>query len=153
MQTQVYTEMALGKAGLISRQTPCPEHLPFVAEGDDLVAGAFCFEGTDAEKTVVGKKADATKVAGLVIFEKLQPRLHGLADGMKINAGEEVAVLLKGCAYITAPEAVVKGDKIGVNPATGETIKFVEEDAYSIDTGFVVLTGANAGDTCEIMKL
>ena len=154
MQKQVYIDSALGLAGTISRLNPVPQHLPFLAEGDAVKAGGFVFAGTDAEKQVKGIGASATDApVGLCIFENMQPAL-GAANGLTVMEGEEVAVLLKGCAYITAPAAATKGMKVGVKPTTGE----IEVQASTIsegfvDTGFVVLTGAASGYPCEIMKL
>lgn len=153
MQKQVYIDSALGLAGTISRLNPVPQHLPFLAEGDAVKAGGFVFAGTDAEKQVKGIGSASEAPVGLCIFENMQPAL-GAANGLTVMEGEEVAVLLKGCAYITAPATATKGMKVNVKPTTGE-IEVTSSSASEgfVDTGFVVLTGAASGYPCEIMKL
>lgn len=167
MQNQVYIEQALGKAGLISRQNPVTK-LPMVAEAD-VVAGGFCFAGTDPEQQVVGLKTGATAVAGFVVFEKYQPALSGAADSMAINDGEEVCVVKKGYCYAVSTTAAVKGQNVVVNPTTGaiQTLVITRTESVSgsaievtdnipegfIDTGWVVETGAAADRVCEICNI
>ena len=107
MQKQVYIDSALGLAGTISRLNPVPQHLPFLAEGNAVKAGGFVFAGTDAEKQVKGIGSASEAPVGLCIFENMQPAL-GAANGLTVMEGEEVAVLLTGCAYITAAATATK---------------------------------------------
>lgn len=153
-QSKVNIDLALGKAGTISRDNPVTK-LPMLAEGNQVTAGGFCFAGTDAETHVVGVKEGATEVAGFVVFERYQAPLQGIVDAMDINEGDEVAVVLKGFCFAKSTTAAVKGQKVLVDPATGAitTADAVEDDAAELDTGWVVITGAAAGDVCEIAKL
>lgn len=143
MQKQVYTESALGLAGTISRLNPTPQHLPFLAEGSAVKAGGFVFAGTDAEKQVKGLGGSGVAPVGLCIFENMQPSL-GAANGLSVLEGEEVMVLLKGCAYITAPSAVTKGQHIAVNPTTGAIEAFNAVEATGAVTGSLT-SGAITG--------
>ena len=167
MQNQVYIEQSLGKAGLISRQNPVTK-LPMMAESD-VVAGGFCFAGTDSEVQVVGKKTSATTVEGFVVFEKYQPALSGAVDSMAINDGEEVCVVKKGYCYAVSSTPAVKGQNVVVNPTTGviQTLVITRTESVSgssilvtenipegfIDTGWIVETGAAANQVCEICNI
>lgn len=117
-QSNVYVEQGLGRPGTISRMNPFPNHLPYIAEGNNVYAGNFAFEGT-ASGQIVGTKAGATSALGVVIFSRMQSAVTS-GDSLQIREGEEVAVLLSGCAYITAVGAANKDDHVCVNPATGE---------------------------------
>ncbi len=152
-QSAVNIQQALGKPGTISRLNPVPQHLPMVAEGADVKAGAFCFEGTNPELQVVGTKAGATAVAGLVVFERYQPAFNGFGDSLVVNEGEEVAVMKKGCAYILSTTESTKGQKVLVNPTDGVISTGAEAAGDTIDTGWVVETGGAANGVCEIMAL
>lgn len=160
-QSKVNLLQALGKPGTISRLNPVPQHFPMVAEGVDVTAGNFCFEGTDPELQVIGINADATAVAGLVIFERYQPALAGFSDSLIVNEGEEVAVLKKGCAYVLSSTASKKGQLVLVDPGTGvistaDTMPTAGEDddpITVINTGWVVETGGAANGVCEIVCL
>lgn len=152
-QSNVNLVQALGKPGTISRLNPVPQHLPMVAEGVDVKAGSFCFAGTNPELQVMGINADATAVAGLVIFERYQPALAGFADSLVVNEGEEVAVLKKGCAYVLSSTEATKGQKVLVDPATGAISTGDEAAEGTLDTGWVVETGGDANGVCEIINL
>lgn len=151
-QNKVYVKQGLGKVGTISRMNPIPQHLPFFAEGSDVKAGGFAFAGT-ATNQVVGKKSDATEVVGLVVMEKMQPSVSTYEDSLVVNAGEEVGVLLSGCAYIMADAAATAGYGVYVTPSTGAITFATSTPSGDIDTGFVVKTAAAAGQPCEIIKL
>lgn len=152
-QSNVNLVQALGKPGTISRLNPVPQHLPMVAEGVDVKAGSFCFAGTNPELQVLGVNADATAVAGLVIFERYQPALAGFADSLVVNEGEEVAVLKKGCAYVISSTEATKGQLVLVDPATGVISTGDAAGEGTVDTGWVVETGGDANGVCEIMCL
>lgn len=151
MQSQAYITPALGKAGTISRLNPVPQHLPFVAEGDGVVAGKFVFAGTNPETQVVGLGAADEVPAGLAIFEKYQPNLG--ENGLTINEGEQLAVLLRGCAYIIATAAATKGMKVGVTPTTGAIEIADTLSTGVVDTGWVVETGGASGAVIEIKNV
>lgn len=151
MQNQVYIEQALGKPGQISRQNPATK-LPMVAESD-VVAGGFCFAGTDPEVQVVGKKTGATAIEGLAVFEKYQPALNGTLDSLDINDGEEVCVLKKGYCYVISTTAATKWQKVFVNPSDGVISTGDEATEGTIDTGWVVETGGAANQVCEICNI
>lgn len=151
MQSQAYITPALGKAGTISRLNPVPQHLPFVAEGDGVVAGKFVFASKKNETQVVGLSQVAEVPVGLAIFEKYQPNLG--ENGLAINEGEQLAVLLRGCAYIIATAAATKGMKVGVVPTTGEIRIAAALDGDVIDTGWVVETGGASGAVIEIKNV
>lgn len=153
-QSSVYVDQALGKAGTVSRDNPLTK-LPMIAEGSAVKAGAFCFAGTDAEHQVVGASSStssATAVAGFVVFERYQANLAG-ASSMAINAGEEVAVVLKGFCYCVATTAATKGQKVFVNTTTGAIVTGTTAGTGEIDTGWVVMTGASANQVCEIANV
>lgn len=117
-QSQVYIEQPLGQPGTISRDNPITK-LPMIVEGSDVVAGGFAFAGTDAELQIVGLDADATAVEGFVVMERYQAPLGGIGNNLKINEGEEVAVVKKGYCYAISTTAATKGMHVLVNPATG----------------------------------
>lgn len=154
-QSQVYIEQALGQPGTISRDNPVTK-LPMVAEGSDVVAGGFAFAGTNAELQIVGKKAAATKVEGFVVMERYQAPLGGIANNLKVNEGEEVAVVKRGFCYAVSTTAAVKGMKVFVAPATG-VISTADAESSEveglIDTGWEVVTGAAANAVCEIARI
>lgn len=150
-QNQVYTQQALGKAGTVSRLNPLTS-LPMVAEGNQVVAGGFCYAGTNAETQVVGVKAGATAVEGLVVFERYQAPINGLT-GMIINEGDEVAVVKKGYVFVVSTTNATKGQKVLVNPSDGTISTGASASGANIDTGWEVVTGGVAGQVCEIAKL
>lgn len=151
-QKQVYIEQPLGQAGTISRDNPITK-LPMVVEGSDVVAGGFAFAGTNAELQIVGLDADATAVEGFVVMERYQAPLGGIGNNLKINEGEEVAVVKKGYCYAVSTTAATKGQKVLVSPATGVITTGSSAGEGQIDTGWVVVTGASANDVCEIACL
>lgn len=170
-QSKAYINQALGKAGTVSRDNPLTK-LPMIAEGDAVVAGGFCFEGTDTEHQVLGVKAGATAVAGLVVFPRYQVAAAGFANSMKINEGEEVAVVKKGYCFVVSSTAAVKGNNVVVKPDDGtiQTLALTYETKADtstgavtttasnmpggfIDTGWKVETGAEAGSACEIFNI
>lgn len=150
-QSQVYIEQALGKAGTISRDNPVTK-LPMVAEGQDLKAGGFAFAGTNPELQVKGISAGASAVEGFVVFERYQAPIQGIIDSLDINEGQEVAVVKKGYCYAVATTQAVKGQKVLVDPATGVITTGAEAGAL-VDTGWVVVTGAEANQVCEIANI
>lgn len=152
-QSNVNILQALGKPGTISRLNPVPQHFPMIAEGVAVKAGSFCFAGTNPELQVIGINADATKVEGLVIFERYQPALSGFADSLDVNEGEEVAVMKKGCAYVISSTAATKGQLVLVDPATGVISTADEKAEGTVNTGWVVETGGDANGVCEIVCL
>jgi hypothetical protein len=117
-QSQVYIEQALGQPGTISRDNPITK-LPMIAEGADVVAGGFAFAGTNAELQVKGKDGSATAVEGFVVMERYQAPFTGIGNNLKINEGEEVAVVKKGFCYAISTTAATKGMHVLVDPATG----------------------------------
>lgn len=151
-QSQVYIEQPLGQPGTISRDNPITK-LPMIAEGTDVVAGGFAFAGTDAELQIVGLDADATAVEGFVVMERYQAPLGGIGNNLKINEGEEVAVVKKGYCYAISTTAATKGQKVLVAPATGVISTGSSAGEGQIDTGWVVVTGASANGVCEIACL
>lgn len=170
-QKKAYINQALGKAGNVSRDNPLTK-LPMIAEGDAVVAGGFCYEGTDTEHQVLGVKSGATSVAGFVVFPRYQVAVANFANTMKINEGEEVAVVKKGYCFAVSSTAAVKGNNVVVKPADGtiQTLALTyatKADTSSgvvtttasnmpegfIDTGWKVETGAEAGATCEIYNI
>ena len=71
-QNQVYINQALGKPGTIARLNPI-DKIPVVAEGANVTAGGFVFEGTDPEVQVIGcstatASKNAADVAGVFVF-------------------------------------------------------------------------------------
>lgn len=159
-QSTIYSTQALGKQGTVSRLNPLVK-IPVVAEGNDVIAGGFVLEGTNPQTQVIGLSADtsdATAVAGVAVFEKMQPAINGLngLNGVKLNEGEELAKVLKGYVYVKPTTASSHGQVVGVDPATGEIQ--TANDAASlasgfIDTGWKVETGAAAGQVCEIFNI
>lgn len=159
-QSTIYSTQALGKQGTVSRLNPLVK-IPVVAEGNDVIAGGFVLEGTNPQTQVIGLSADtsdATAVAGVAVFEKMQPAINGLngLNGVKLNEGEELAKVLKGYVYVKPTTASTHGQVVGVDPATGEIQ--TANDAASlasgfIDTGWKVETGAAAGQVCEIFNI
>ncbi|MBQ6349818.1 MAG: hypothetical protein IJI42_02675 [Methanobrevibacter sp.] len=151
-QSQVYIEQALGQPGTISRDNPVTK-LPMIAEGADVVAGGFAFAGTNAELQIVGKDADATTVEGFVVMERYQAPFTGIGNNLKVNEGEEVAIVKRGYCYAISSTAAVKGMGVFVDPATG-VISTGNADSSEVeglvDTGWKVVTGASANDVCEI---
>lgn len=150
-QSSVNIEQAVGQAGTVSRLNPLTK-LPMLAEGDDVVAGGFCFEGTDAEKQVIGIDANATAVAGFVCFARYQAPLVE-REGLKINEGEEIAVVKKGYCYAISTTAATKGQKVLVVLATGAIKTGSSAGTGELDTGWVVETGAAANQVCEICNI
>lgn len=146
MQSQAYITPALGKAGTISRLNPVPQHFPVVAEGSNVVAGKFLFAGTDAEKQVKGLGVANQAPVGLAIFEKYQPDLGG--STLAINEGEQLACLVRGCAYIIAPSAATKGLHVAVNPTTGAIELFTPTAATGAVTGSLT-SGAVTGTVSD----
>lgn len=154
-QNQVYIEQALGQPGTISRDNPIVK-LPYMAEGVDVVAGGFAFAGTDPEKQVMGIKDGANAVEGLVVMERYQAAAYGINgdyNSLKVNEGEEVAVVKKGYCYAVVTTETTKGQKVLVNPATGVITSGEEAGEGTIDTGWVVVTGAAANAVCEIANI
>lgn len=159
-QSTIYSTQALGKQGTVSRLNPLVK-IPVVAEGNAVVAGGFVLEGTNPETQVIGLSAStssATAVAGVAVFEKMQPAINGLngLNGVQLNEGEELAKVIKGYVYVKPTTASTHGQVVGVDPATGEIQ--TANDAASlasgfIDTGWVVETGAAAGQVCEIFNI
>ena len=117
-QSQVYIEQPLGQPGTISRDNPITK-LPMIAEGSDLVAGGFAFAGTNAELQVKGVSSGAKAVEGFVVMERYQAPLGGIGNNLKINEGEEVAIVKKGYCYAVSTTSATKGMHVLVNPATG----------------------------------
>ena len=117
-QSQVYIEQPLGQPGTISRDNPIVK-LPMIAEGSDLVAGGFAFAGTDAESQVKGISSGAKAVEGFVVMERYQAPFGGIGNNLKINEGEEVAIVKKGYCYAISTTSATKGMHVLVNPATG----------------------------------
>lgn len=148
-QKQVYIEQALGQPGTISRDNPVTK-LPMIAEGANVVAGGFAFAGTNAELQIVGVDADATAVEGFVVMERYQAPFTGIGNNLKVNEGEEVAVVKKGYCYAISTTAATKGQKVLVNPSTGAISTGSAAGEDTIDTGWVVVTGAAADNVCEI---
>lgn len=151
-QSQVYIEQALGQPGTISRDNPIVK-LPFVAEGADVVAGGFAFAGTDAEKQIVGLDESATAVEGFVVMERYQAPFTGLDNNLKVNEGEEVAVVKRGYCYAISSTLATKGMSVFVNPETGVITTADAESSEvegMVDTGWKVVTGAAANAVCEI---
>ena len=151
-QSQVYIEQPLGQPGTISRDNPITK-LPMIVEGTDVVAGGFAFAGTNAELQVKGKKSGATAVEGFVVMERYQAPLGGIGNNLKINEGEEVAVVKKGYCYAISTTTATKGQKVLVAPATGVISTGSSAGEGTIDTGWVVVTGASANGVCEIACL
>ena len=151
-QSTVYQDQALGKAGTVSRDNPIVK-LPMSAEGSAVKAGAFCAAGTDAEHQVIGVNSDTTAVAGFVVFERYQPNLSGFGSSMTINAGEEVAVVLKGFCYCVSTTSATKGNKVLVVKSTGAIKTAASAGDGELDTGWVVVTGASANQVCEIANV
>lgn len=152
LQSQVYIEQALGKAGTISRLNPIVKE-PMIAEGSAVVAGGFVFAGTNPELQVVGASAStssATAVEGLAVFGRYQLNRNGFASSMAINEGEEVAVVKKGYCYVTVTDSATRGEKVFVNKTTGAISTGSSAGAGEIDTGWVVVTGAAENHVCEI---
>lgn len=155
-QSQVYIEQALGQPGTISRDNPITK-LPMIAEGSDVVAGGFAFAGTNAELQIVGKDEDATKVEGFVVLGRYQAPLGGIGNNLKVNEGEEVAVVKRGYCYAVSTTQATKGMHVFVNPETGVILtaepgssEVDSSEGTLIDTGWVVETGGAANAVCEI---
>ncbi len=147
-QKSVNLYPALGVPGTLSRLNPVTK-LPKFA-GKDVKAGGFCFsDGKGGNLTVYGTNDNATAVEGFVIMERFQANLTG-TDTLAINAGEEIAVVKKGFCYAVLTNYANPNDKVLVDKTTGE-IKTGESasDNY-IDTGWIVITGGEAGKTVEI---
>lgn len=151
-QSTIYSSQALGKAGTIARLNPI-DKIPVVAE-KDVVAGGFVFEGTNPELQVIGcssETAEATKVAGVAVFEKYQWAATSGAS-LNINDGEELALVRSGYVYVISSTAATHGQKVLLNPATGVISTGSAAGEDTIDTGWVVETGNAAGEVCEIRK-
>ncbi len=147
-QSQVYIEQPLGQPGTISRDNPITK-LPMIVEGSDVVAGGFAFAGTDAELQIVGLDADATAVEGFVVMERYQAPLGGIGNNLKINEGEEVAVVKKGYCYAISTTAATKGMHVLVDPATGaiSTANVTATPGTGAVTGTINVTqGTVSGD-------
>lgn len=174
MQSTIYSKLALGKPGTIARLEPT-EKIPVIAEGDAVYAGGFVFEGTDPERQVIGPSAETaskTSVAGVAVFEQFQPAFAGLTglNSLKLNEGENLALVRKGYVYVTPSTASTHGQNVIVNVTTGAiktaTVTYttsadLETGAVTttsdiesgfIDTGWVVETGNASGQVCEIRK-
>ena len=142
-QNQVYINQALGQPGTISRLNPCTK-MPMIAEGTAVKAGGFCFAGTNAEAQVKGISVGATAVEGFVVFERFQAPLNELS-GLKINEGEEVAVVKKGYCYAIATTSATRKQVVGVDPASGEIRTADSAGALpSAAAGKEVFVGVNA---------
>lgn len=151
-QSTIYSSQALGKAGTIARLNPI-DKIPVVAE-KDVVAGGFVFEGTNPELQVIGcsaETAEATKVAGVAVFEKYQWAATSGAS-LNINDGEELALVRSGYVYVISSTAATHGQKVLLDPATGVISTGSAAGDGTIDTGWVVETGNAAGEVCEIRK-
>ncbi len=154
-QKSINLTQGLGKPGTIARLNPL-EMIPVVAEGDAVVAGGFVFVGTDPETQVIGPSADtaaktADDIAGVAVFEKYQLGLT-FDPSMRIRAGETVAKVRRGYVYVMSTTASVYGQKVFVNPTTGEIQTAAAAPEGFIDTGWVVETGNGANQPCEIRK-
>ena len=154
-QNSIYTTQGLGKPGTIARLNPL-EAIPVVAEGDNVFAGGFVFVGTDPETQVIGPSADtaaktADDVAGVAVFEKYQIGLTFDAS-LQIRAGETLAKVRRGYVYVMSTTVSEYGQKVFVNPSTGEIQTAAAAPAGFIDTGWVVETGNAAKQPCEIRK-
>lgn len=150
-QSQVYIQQALGKAGTISRDNPVTK-LPMIAEGNEVRAGGFCFAGTNKEVQVKGVDANAKEVAGLVVFERYQAPMTEL-NGTLINEGSEVAVVLRGFAYVISTTEATKGQKVLVDKTNGTITTGDNAEGNNLDTGWVVVSGAVANQVCEIARI
>lgn len=141
LQSQVYIEQALGKAGTISRLNPIVKE-PMIAEGSDVLAGGFVYAGTNPEMQVVGKKADAVAVEGFAVLGRYQLNRNGFASSMLVNEGEEIAVVKKGYCYALATTAASRGQHVVVNPSTGEiqTASIVASAGTGAVTGTITIT-------------
>ena len=151
-QSQVYVEQALGKAGTISRLNPITKE-PMIAEGSAVVAGGFVFAGTNPELQVVGAScatSSATADEGLAVMERYQLNRNGFASSMVVNEGEEIAVIKKGYCYVSVTATATRGEKVFVNTTTGAIATGSSAGSGEIDTGWVVVTGASAGEVAEI---
>lgn len=175
MQSQVYINQALGKAGTIARLNPL-DKIPVVAEGSAVVAGGFVFEGTDKEHQVIGCSASTSSktmadIAGVAVFERYQLGAS-VSSNMVIHEGEELAKVRKGYVYVVSATQSTHGQSVCVNPSTGEiktaTVTYTSTANTStgaitttasgipdscIDTGWFVETGNAAGQPCEIYKI
>lgn len=154
-QNSIYTTQGLGKPGTIARLNPL-EVIPVVAEGNNVFAGGFVFEGTDPETQVIGPSADtaaktADDIAGVAVFEKYQIGLT-FEPSLQIRAGETLGMVRRGYVYAMSTTASVHGQKVFVNAGTGEIQTAAEAPEGFIDTGWVVETGNAANQPCEIRK-
>lgn len=154
-QNSIYITQGLGKPGTVSRLNPL-EAIPVVAEGDNVLAGGFVFAGTDPETQVIGPSAataakTAADIAGVAVFEKYQIGLT-FDPSLQIRAGETLAKVRSGYVYVTATTASSNGQKVFVNPSTGEIQTAATAPTGFIDTGWVVETGNAAKQPCEIRK-
>lgn len=153
-QSKIYTEQALGKPGTISRLNPL-DRVPVVAE-KNVVAGGFLFAGTNPELQVIGPSADtsaktAADIVGVAVFEKMQWNQSGQPT-LNINDGEELAKVRSGYVYVISTSASTHGQKVLLDPATGEISTGAAASGTKIDTGWVVETGGAANQVCEIRK-
>lgn len=152
-QNNIYTEQAIGKPATLSRLENS-EKVARIAE-KDVKAGSFAFSGTNPETQIIGCSTITTSkkaqdIAGLVIFEKMQ---NGVApSSLDINDGQEVTLLRRGYAYIISTTNSKYGQKVLLNPATGEISTSDSVASNLLDTGFVVETAGDAGQTIEIRK-
>lgn len=153
-QSTIYSEQALGKPGTIARLNPV-DKVPVVAEAN-VVAGGFLFAGTNPETQVIGPSAataslTAADIEGVAVFEKMQWNASG-QPSLNINNGEELAKVRSGYVYVISSTQSTYGQKVLLNPTTGEISTGASAGTGTIDTGWVVETGNAAGQVCEIRK-
>ena len=153
-QSIIYSEQGLGKPGTVARLNPL-DKVPVVAEAD-VVAGGFLFAGTNPETQVIGPSEatelkTAADIVGVAVFEKMQWNATATPT-LKINNGEELAKVRSGYVYVLCSTAATHGQKVFVNPGTGVISAAASAPSGTIDTGWVVETGCEAGQVCEIRK-
>lgn len=118
LQQKTYSVAALGRPGLISRENPIPQMQPAFVEDDNCVAGRFCFLGTQSNQ-VKGIAEASTEPEGIIVYDQLQLNVNG-DNSMKINHGEVVKKLLRGCVYIFNDGLEPNyNDNVLVDPLTG----------------------------------
>nr|DAV82146.1 MAG TPA: hypothetical protein [Caudoviricetes sp.] len=152
-QDKIYENLPLGKVGTISRMQ-AKDSVARIAE-KDIKAGSFAFLGSNPEIQVIGcSSATASKktedIAGLVIFEKMQNGVN--PSSLSVNDGQEITLLRKGYAYVISTTSSSYGQKVLLNPKTGEISTADAISTGLIDTGFVVETSNDVGQVIEIRK-
>ena len=116
LQRQAYLVPALGKQGYESRQDPICQGSPYIAEGEDIVAGGFVFQGTN-ENQAKGIATANTEPLGVAVYQQYQ---IGFAPATKINNGEVIKVDYRGCVFCKPLINVAKvGQKVLIDPTTG----------------------------------